>query len=83
MKTLSYTDARNGLAKLMKEAEDNRDVIAITRNGQGSVVVMLQEEYDSMMETLHLLSTPANAQRIQQGLADYEQGKIQEHPLCD
>ncbi|GAA5497337.1 antitoxin YefM [Rubritalea squalenifaciens DSM 18772] len=83
MKTVNYTEARNGLARLMKDAEQDRDVIAITRNGHASVVVMLQEEYDSMMETLHLLSTPANAKRIQQGLADYEESKIQEHELCD
>lgn len=83
MKTLNYTEARNGLARLMKEAEEDRDVIAITRNGHSSVVMMVQEEYDSIMETLHLLSTPANARRIQQGLADYEEGNMSERELCD
>lgn len=83
MKTLSYTEARNGLARLMKEAEENRDPIAITRNGQSSVVLLLQEEYDSLLETLHLLSTPANAQRIQTGLADHAAGRTEDHPLCD
>lgn len=83
MKTLNYTEARNGLASLMKQAEEDRDVIAITRNGHSSVVMLLQEEYDSLMDTLHLLSTPANAKRIQLGLAEYEAGKITEHELCD
>ncbi|MGE9266628.1 MAG: type II toxin-antitoxin system Phd/YefM family antitoxin [Verrucomicrobiales bacterium] len=83
MKTLSYTEARNGLAGLMKQAEEDRDVIAITRNGHSSVVMLLQEEYDSLMETLHLLSTPANAKRIQEGLAEYESGRLTEHELCD
>jgi len=83
VKTLNYTEARNGLASLMKQAEEDRDVIAITRNGHSSVVLLLQEEYDSLMETLHLLSTPANAERIQNGLADYEAGKLSEHELCD
>lgn len=83
MKTLNYTEARNGLASLMKKAEEDREVIAITRNGHSSVVMMLQEEYDSIMETLHLLSTPANARRIQEGLADYEAKKYSEHEICD
>jgi len=83
VKTLNYTEARNGLASLMKQAEEDRDVIGITRNGHSSVVLLLQEEYDSLMETLHLLSTPANAERIQNGLADYEAGKLSEHELCD
>lgn len=83
MRTLDYTEARNGLSALMRQAEEDRDVIAITRNGHPSVVMLLQEEYDSLMETLHLLSTPANARRIQAGLAEYEAGKISEHKLCD
>lgn len=83
MKTVNYTEARNGLASLMRKAEEDREAIAITRNGHSSVVLMLQEDYDSLMETLHLLSTPANAQRIQQGLADFEAGKFSEHDLCD
>jgi len=83
MKTLSYTDARNGLARLMKEAEEDREAIAITRNGQSTVVLLLQEEYDAMMETLHLLSTPANAERIRRGLDDYEKGNVEVHALCD
>ena len=83
MKTFNYTEARNELARLIKEAEEDRDVIAITRNGHSSVVLMLQEEYDSILETLHLLSTPANARRVQQGLADYEEGRLEEHSLCD
>ena len=45
---MNYTEARNGLASLMKQAEEDRDVIAITRNGHSSVVMLLQEEYDSL-----------------------------------
>lgn len=83
VKTLNYTEARNGLSALMRQAEEDRDVIAITRNGHSSVVMLLQEEYDSLMETLHLLSTPANAKRIQAGLEEYESGEMKERPLCD
>jgi len=43
----------------------------------------LQEEYDSMLETLHLLSTPANARRIEKGLIDYKEGNFTERALCD
>jgi antitoxin YefM len=53
------------------------------RNGHSAVVLLLQEEYDAMVETLHLLSTPANAERIRQGLQDYEAGRLEEHALCD
>lgn len=83
MKTLSYTEARNGLAGLIKVAETDREPISITRNGHSAVVLLLQEEYDAMVETLHLLSTPANAERLRQGLRDYEDGRFEEHALCD
>lgn len=83
MKTLSYTEARNGLAGLIKVAETDREPISITRNGHSAVVLLLQEEYDAMVETLHLLSTPANAERIRQGLQEYEAGRFEEHALCD
>ena len=50
MKTLSYTEARNGLAGLIKVAETDREPISITRNGHSAVVLLLQEEYDAMVE---------------------------------
>jgi antitoxin YefM len=83
MHTISYTEARNGLAGLMDLAARDREPITITRNGAGTVVLLAAEEYAAIEETLHLLSTPANAERIRQGLADYAAGKLQSGELCD
>jgi len=83
MQTISYTEARNGLASLMDLATRDREPITITRNGAGTVVLLAAEEYAAMEETLHLLSTPANAERIRQGLADHAVGKFQPGELCD
>lgn len=83
MHTISYTDARNQLASLMEAATRNREPITITRNGEGTVVMLAAEEYAAMQETLHLLSTPANAERIRRGLADYAAGNMQSGELCD
>ena len=46
-------------------------------------MLLAAEEYAAMEETLHLLSTPANAERIRQGLADYTARKLQAGELCD
>ena len=43
----------------------------------------LQKDFYTPEETLHLLSTPANAERIRQGLVDYSTGKLQAGELCD
>ena len=83
MQTVSYTEARDGLADLIDTANRDREPITITRNGAGSVVLLASEEYAAMEETLYLLSTPANAERIRQGLADHAAGKIQPGELCD
>jgi len=83
MTTLSYTNARNNLASVMKQATDDREPITITRNGHEPVVVLSMEEYESMEETLHLISSPANAERVRQGLANFEAGKLSDHKLAE
>ena len=83
MQTVSYTDARNKLASLMDTATKNREPLMITRNGEGTVVLVAAEEFAAMEETLHLLSTPANAERIRRGLKDYKAGKLRAGKLCD
>jgi antitoxin YefM len=83
MQTISYTDARNRLAGLMEAATRDREPITITRNGAGTVVLLAAEEFAAMEETLHLLSTPANANRIRQGLEDFKSGKLRAGALCD
>ena len=75
MITLTYTNVRNNLASVMKQATDDREPITITRNGHEPVVVLSMEEYESMEATLHLISSPANAERVSQGLTDFEAGK--------
>lgn len=83
MTTFSYTHARNNLASVMEKATDDREPITITRNGHEPIVLLSMEEYESMEETLHLLSSPANAARLHQGLADFEQGRLSHHPLAE
>lgn len=70
VKTVPYTAARNRLAQLMAETVDNREPVAITRKGVAAVVLIDAGEWASMQETLHLLASPANARRLQSGLAE-------------
>ena len=83
MQTVSYTDARNKLASLMDTATKNREPLMITRNGEGTVILLAAEEFSAMEETLYLLSTPANAERIRRGLKDYKARKLKPGKLCD
>ncbi len=76
MKTISYTDARNQLASLMESASEDREPVTITRNGVAAVVLMDAEEYSMMVETMHLLSSPANAKRLAKGISEFTSGKF-------
>jgi antitoxin YefM len=83
MQTVSYTEARNQFAGLIESVTRDREPVTITRNGESTVVLLAAEEYAAIEATLHLLSTPANAERIRQGLADHAAGKLQAGELCD
>lgn len=76
MKTVSYTDARNQLAKLIAAASDDREPVTITRNGAAAAVLVDAAEWASIQETLHLLASPANAGRLRKGLAEFAAGKF-------
>lgn len=71
----NFTDFRKRLAHYMDRANDDRDPILVTRQGADPVVVLAQSDYESMLETLHLLSSPANARMLEKGLAEAERGE--------
>lgn len=81
MINVSYTELRNNLAHYMDKANDDRDHILVTRQGSEPVVIMAASEFEGWMETVHLLSKPANAQRLLDSIADADAGKFVEHDL--
>ena len=83
MARVSYTDLRGNLAKYMDEVCDNRDPLTVTRQNARSVVMISEEEYDSMIETLHLLRSPANAAHLARGLKEAETGSLIERDIVE
>jgi antitoxin YefM len=60
----TYTQAREGFAKLLDEVTHNREVVVIQRRGQEDVAMIAADELQSLMETAYLLRSPANAERL-------------------
>jgi antitoxin YefM len=60
----TYTQAREGFAKLLDEVIHNREVVVIQRRGQEDVAMIAADELQSLMETAYLLRSPANADRL-------------------
>ena len=60
----TYTKARNNLAKLMDLVTHDNEVVVVTRKKAESVAIIAESEFRSIMETLHLISSPKNRQRL-------------------
>lgn len=80
---IGYTEFRRNLASCMDEVCDSRAPLIVTRQKGRSVVVISAEEYEALMETVHLLKSPANAQRLLSAIASLETGRGIEHDPTD
>ena len=83
MNVCSFTDLREHLRERLDEVHESRTPLLVTRQGAASAVVLDKEEYDGIMETLHLLRSPKNAERLLRAIADAEAGNLVEHDLID
>ncbi len=82
MRIVSYTEARNSLKSVLDTVEGDADIAIITRRDGGDSVVMSLAHYQSMAETLHLLSSPANATHLAESIAQYNAGKAKRRELA-
>ena len=83
MTQISYTEFRAQLATYLDRVEQDRAELVITRQNRPDMVVMPLAELDSIRETLHLLSTPANAKRLLDSVAQLDAGTGMEHGLIE
>ena len=83
MQSISYTTARGNLAKTMEKVCQDHAPIAITRKGEGAVVMISMEDYQSLEETAYLLRSPKNTQRLISAIADLEAGNGSEKELLE
>lgn len=71
----NYTEFRTGLKKYLDSVEENNETLIIKRGtGNGTVMISL-DEYNSIMETVHLLSSKANADRLYESIKQIKEGK--------
>ena len=78
MTVLTYTQVRQRLASVMDQVCDSGAPVIVTRQNARPVVMLSLEEYESMAETLHLLRSPRNADRLLRSIAAAEAGELRE-----
>ncbi|CAD7033369.1 type II toxin-antitoxin system prevent-host-death family antitoxin [Pseudorhizobium endolithicum] len=76
MPTVRFTEFRQNFATHFDAVLESRAPLLVTRQGKESVVVIAENEYESMQETLHLVSTPANADRLRESIEQLRQGQV-------
>jgi antitoxin YefM len=75
MTTISFTDFRRNLAHYLDKTEQDCEEIIVTRNKGRSSIILSLEDFLSLQETAHLLSTPANRKHLEKSLKEIKKGK--------
>lgn len=76
MKTLSSTELRANLSAVMDRVNDDHEPVIVHRAKGKPVVMVSLEDWQAMDETTYLLSSPANAAALRQGMARLEAGEV-------
>jgi antitoxin YefM len=76
MRTINFSDARRTLKDVFDRVVEDADVTLITRRDAGDVVVMSLDAYNSWRETMYLMSSPANAIRLNESIAQARAGHV-------
>ena len=79
----NYSEFRTQLKKYLDNVEENNEILIIKRgSGKGTVMISL-DEYNSIMETVHLLSSKSNADRIYESMQQMKEGKVVRNDLIE
>ncbi|MCD6269389.1 MAG: type II toxin-antitoxin system prevent-host-death family antitoxin [Deltaproteobacteria bacterium] len=81
MRVVNFSEARNNLKSVLDQVSDDADYTVISRRDSTDAIVMSLDTFNSFMETLHLLKTPANAAHLRKSIDQFHNKKIKERKL--
>jgi antitoxin YefM len=81
MKVFTFTDTRQNLKDVMDRVVEDHTPVIVTRQKAESVVMVSLADWNAMEETARLLSSPANAARLAEAIAQLDAGKGVEREL--
>jgi antitoxin YefM len=83
MKAANFTEFRTKLKQFLDDVEKNNETLIIKRGpGNGAVLISL-DEYNSILETMHLLSSKANADKLYESISQMKTGNSVEKELIE
>jgi antitoxin YefM len=83
MEALTYSETRNNLKTVMDSICDEGRTVIVTRKDKRNIVMMSLEDYNAIQETLHLLSSPRNAERLMKSIREIQAGGGTERELLE
>ena len=82
MKIITYSEARSSLKSVLDAVHEDADVTVISRRDGADAVVMSLDHYQSIMETMYLLSTPANTAALTRAIQQDRDGQATRRELA-
>lgn len=83
MNAVNYSDLRQNLKRYLDQVHDNHETLIVARKNNENVVMISIQEYNSLVETSHLLSTEANAKHLADSIRSAKSGRTADHDLTD
>lgn len=76
MRVVNFSEARNSLKNIIDQVIDDADYTVIARRDAPDTVLMSLDTFNSLLETVHLLKSPANAAHLARSFEQYRQGNV-------
>lgn len=83
MRIINFSEARGSLRAVIDQVVEDADVTVISRRDAPDAVIMSFDHYSSLMETVHLLSSPANAAHLGRSIEQARNGLAQPRELVE
>lgn len=71
-----FTEARARLTELLDEVNERHEHVVITRNGRPAGVVLANDEYEALVETLEVLEDDDALEALRESEADVKAGRV-------
>lgn len=83
MNVINFSDARNRLKPVLDQVSEDADYTVIARRDADDAVVMSLHQFNSLMETVHLLKSPNNVAHLSESIGQYQAGKATQKELLE
>jgi antitoxin YefM len=83
MEVINFTEFRGNLKQNLDKVSDDKEIVVIARSKDKNVVLLPLSEYNSWIETIHLMQSDRNRQRLEESLLEMNKGNFYQHQLLE